>query len=191
MEKTKNKQQPKTFWQYLVDEYILFRRDFLYEPQVAPEIVAEKLDYQDYDNNSFWVKERRVQAHVVKVADEWHFELLAEQPVRNRRYAIDYVQQRYSLSARAEGKIYSDEDGKTLLEGTVVVGGWQFWASVLVFSLFIFFIFFQFFGSFFSWFGVIYLLAMVYAWFQMYQDRNHLVSLIEQAVASANERIYG
>lgn len=193
MEKAKRKGHPQSFWQYFVDEYILFRRDFSYTLEVSPEILAEKLDTLDYENPSFWVRERRIQARVIQSREQWHFEMIAEQPVQNRR---NLFSQRYTQSARAEGQIYRDDNGKTLLEGTVIVGGWQYWLGVIL-SAVVFFAFFSmrgfgdFSGGYFSWFGFIYIGVIAYSWFQSYQDRNHLVKLVEEAVESANERIYG
>jgi hypothetical protein len=130
MQKPKHKATQKNFLRYLVDEYILFRRDFLFLPQVSPEILAEKLDKLDYEKKSSQQRERRIQAHIVKAENQWHFEILAEQPVsgKNRNYTPN--NSGYNQTASATGSIYLDDDGKTLMEGTVVVAGEKFWLGL-------------------------------------------------------------
>src|SRR5688500_11231421 len=128
----KIKEKPKTFFRYFVDEYILFRRDFIYEPQLAPELVAEKLDKLDYEFKGSGQRERRIQAHVVKVDNQWHFEMTAEQPVSSKNRKNTPNNSGYRPTANAKGIIYTDDDGKTLTEGTVAVNGVQFWAGLLV-----------------------------------------------------------
>jgi hypothetical protein len=191
---TKQKTSSKTFFQTLVDEYILFRRDFTFLPQDSPEKLAQKLDKLDYEKKTIGgQRERRVQAHVVKVENQWHFEISAEQPVSQKNRKNTPNQSGYNPTASATGIIYLDDDGKTLMEGTVFVAGFKFWAG-LGFSLLVLILFttcaslLDSSANFF--FGVIpfFLVGMAFLWFQMYQDRNHLLKLIQEAVEAQNAK---
>jgi hypothetical protein len=188
---TKQKGQPKTFFQYLVDEYILFRRDFLFMPHDTPEILAKTLDNLDYEKKN-GQRERRIQAHIVKVENQWHFEIVAEQPVNQKNRENTPNQSGYNPTASATGIIYLDDDGKTLMEGTVAVAGFKFWAG-LGFSVLAIILFATCASVLDSsanvFFGVIpiFLIMMAFYWFQMYQDRNHLLKMIQNAVESAHE----
>jgi hypothetical protein len=191
MTKLKHKVSQKNLLQYLVDEYILFRRDFLFLPQDTPESLAEKLDKLDYENKDYGQRERRIQAHIVKVDNQWHFEITAEQPVngKNRKYTPN--NSGYSPSATATGIIYRDDDGKTLVEGTVTVAGWKFWLgfSLGLLGIILFTACAAMIDS--VWFyGIIpfFLVAIAFLWFQMYQDRNHLFKLIQETVEASYEQ---
>jgi hypothetical protein len=187
-----SKHQAKPFFQYLVDEYVLFRRDFLFIPQDTPEALAKKLDNLDYEKKN-GQRERRIQAHIVKVENQWHFEISAEQPVSQKNRKNTPNQSGYNPTASATGIIYLDDDGKTLMEGTLTVAGFKFWAGLglSLLGIFLFAACLGLMGEFSEvFYGIasFFVICMAFYWFQMYQDRNHLLKLIQETVESPYEQ---
>jgi hypothetical protein len=130
MAKSKRKVQQQNLLQYFLNEFIFFRRDFVFETQLSPEQAAENLQQLNFENQGCW-RSRRIIAEVNHEAEEITFELKTEQASRSS----------YSQSAKAEGIIYVDEQGTTLLEGTVTMGGLAYWLGlffVLVFIIYIY-----------------------------------------------------
>lgn len=176
----KPKRQPKNFFQYFVDEYILFRRDFYYVLEIAPERVVDSLcDLSNEDKTSlvYEPKNRLIVPDIVQTSNGWDFEIIAQQATNNG----------YNNSATAQGTINND-DSLTYLEGNITVKGWQFWGTAL--GLLVIGIIFVFIGMMMSYsfetmiFGIsfLYLAILGILWMQMYEDRNYLFALIEEAV---------
>jgi hypothetical protein len=181
MDKPKRKTKQQNFLNYLLNEFIFFRRDFTFVTHLSPEETAENLQHLTYEKKSFWWRQRRIKVETVANRNEISFEVKAEQPQKMR----------YAQSAKASGTIFADDDGATVIEGAVSMGGLQYWLGVVFVIGYLIFVYWSiqsspeqtppealimmpiFFGG-----------ILVFLWLRMYRDRNYLASIIEQSVSA-------
>ena len=174
MSKSKHKAQQQNFLQYFLNEFIFFRRDFSFVTHLSPEQAANNLRQLNFENQGCR-RSRRIIAEVTDGFSEYSFEVKTEQPSKNS----------YSQSAKATGTIFGDDDGMTIIEGTVTMGGLAYWIGVIFLMGFMVFISIQMSGS--STHAVlfptfIYGGLLVYMWVQMYRDRNYLTQIIDYVI---------
>jgi hypothetical protein len=185
---TKPKSAPKNFFQYFVDEYILFRRDFYFEIPAQPRFLADKLGSLGYESSSWW-RQRRIVSKVTKLEHGWDFAITTEQPFRSSRSGTRVGVDQYTQSAKATGKFYWDKS-LTICEGSIVMSHALIPALVIIAAL-IGISVFQYrldrpYGT--PTAQIVFLSAVfIFTWLSMYRDRNHLYKLIKKAVESTNE----
>lgn len=186
MSKTKRKAKQQNFLNYFLNEFVFFRRDFVFVTHLSLEETAENLRHLSYQKQGCWRK-RRIKAETFDNLSEISFEVKSEQPAKSG----------YSQSAKASGRIFSDDDGITVIEGSVTMGGLAYWLGVIFLIGYSFFMYWRidsmppevtpseglllipiFFGA-----------ALIYMWLRMYSDRNYLANIIEQAVSSEKVKI--
>jgi hypothetical protein len=174
----KSKRQPKNFFRYFLDEFILFRRDFYFEIDAEPEIVLEKLRALKYEKSG-WGSVKRIYQKISENSDGWHFVTTLE--VKNNKG--------YDYSNIAKGDVYT-QGQLTVLEGQLTMGsnGYMFIMSFIGLCLaMILIISFGIIGTKMIA-AIIGLIAFaLIAWIQGYSDRNHLYNLIQSVVESAHE----
>jgi hypothetical protein len=187
MHKNKHKQPPKNFFRYFVDEYILFRRDFVIETSASIENCANQLRQLSHEKQGCW-NSRRILVSVTNISSKRHFKISTKQPAKRI----------YMESASAEGSIERYIDATTFVSGTVLMSGWQYWAAIIgLGSLMVVTLVFGgaydvlrnnwviasvYFGS----FGVL----ISYSWLKMYTDRNYLVQQIQHAIQNAEREAH-
>jgi hypothetical protein len=184
MTKPKHKQPPKNFFRYFVDEYILFRRDFVIETPASVEDCAKALlalaetTPQDTKNRRLKASCRTARG----LSTSMYFKVIAEQQMRQKSI--------YEESSVAEGTIQSDGD-ITLIRGKVLMSGSEGWGVIVIFGfLLLTLIVFNIIGIH-KYQGEILIalvfsgLVSIFSWLQMYRDRNFLVGQIQQAIDNA------
>lgn len=187
MSKPKRKTQQQNALQYFLNEFIFFRRDFSFVTHLSVEETANNLQHLSYEKQGCW-RQRRIRANVYDGSGEISFEVKAEQPQKSR----------YAQSASATGTIFADDDGMTLVEGSVTMGGLSYWLGIVILMGFLLFVYWQmqsipeatpaeamvmlplFYGGF-----------IVFMWVRMYRDRNYLASIIERAVTYEKAKSWG
>jgi hypothetical protein len=174
----KAKRQPKNFFRYLLDEFILFRRDFYFELEIEPEIVVEKLRALKYEKQTGWGI-KRISHKITENSGSWHFVTTI----------IEKNNRGYDYSDIAKGDIYA-QGQLTVLEGQVTIGskGYIFLISFIGLCLALIFIRgFLMIGT--KGLTAIVGLAVVvvFSWIWGYIDRNNVYNLIKSAV----ESVYG
>jgi hypothetical protein len=182
MTKPKHKQPHKNFFRYFVDEYILFRRNFVIETPASVEDCANQLRQLSHEKQGCW-NSRRILVSVTNISSTRHFKISTEQPARRV----------YMESASAEGSIERYIDTTTFVGGTVLMSGWQYWAAIigLVSLMGVTLVF----GGAYDVLRVNWIIALVYfgsfgvlifySWLKMYVDRNYLVEQIQHAIQNA------
>jgi hypothetical protein len=179
MEKRKCKQE--NFFFYLVDEFILFRRDFCLEVDARPELVANSLQT---------LPPKPWEAHKTKIHTE--VDILLEKSIKFRIFVGDIDKPK----AVAVGTISPIEDGMSLIEGKATVGGLAAWALILP-MIVISIVSSAMRGTIptpspdtflqFVWTMIISPVVSIVLWFSMYFDRNYLLVLIQEVAELAEQ----
>lgn len=179
MTKTKRKAKQQNFLQYVLNEFVFFRRDFTFITHLSPEETARNLRQLSYEKQGCW-RQRRIIAETYTSRSQISFEVKSERP--NKR--------RYSQSAKATGTIFADDDGTTVVEGSVKMGGLAYWLGVLMLLGFMVFISTMTNSIDAPFLLTLYGAILIFIWVGMYLDRNYLVNIIEQAVGSEKAKTW-
>lgn len=174
MSKSKHKAKQQNFLQYFLNEFIFFRRDFSFVTHLSPEQAANNLRQLNFENQGCR-RSRRIIAEVTDGFSEYSFEVKTEQPSKNR----------YAQSAKATGTIFADDDGVTIIEGTVTMGGLAYWIGVIFLLAIMMFAYIQVNSTSSSpvvFPIIVYGAILFYLWIQMYRDRNYLIQIIDYAI---------
>lgn len=179
MSKLKRKAKQQNFWQNFLNEFILFRRDFVFETHLSPEEAAENLGLLVYKKQA-WGRGPQIKAETIDKLSEISFEVKSEHPSKGG----------YSQSAKATGTIFVDNDEITIIEGSVSMGGKDYWFGVLGLMGLMAYMYTTIGYLYWSLFLLaIYGGFLIFMWVQMYEDRNYLVNIIGNAVTSDKAKI--
>ena len=184
MDKPKHKTPPKNFFRYLLDEYILFRRDFVIETTASVEDCAKCLSDLSGTRLGWW-RSGRVRVFIKEISDVRHFDIYSERP---QRFG-------YTQSASAEGIIKQDDYGTTLVSGKVLMSGFIYWIGIIALGILLIIMIFilntndvqedwSSVGIGFAFYGTF----IIFNWLRMYLDRNSLLKKIQIAVSNAESR---
>ena len=181
MDKIKRKTPPQTFLHYLLDEYILFRRDFVIETAAsigACEKYMRELTYR----RTGWFFTPRVEVTLHEALGIRHFNIAIKQ--RQKRG--------YSQTANAEGILEYQDSETTLITGKVLMSGFSYWIAIvfLLAVLLIPIIHTNRDNQTVEWSTVGLYVVLVSAfiiilWLRMYLDRNYLLKQLQWAIYSA------
>jgi hypothetical protein len=120
MTKSKHKQPPKNFFRYFVDEYILFRRDFVIETTASVEVCIYQLVELSRE------KDEHSNSRTTAVS------IMPLSPTTSS-FKIHYAEPEdsYGQGISVEGSIERDDDGMTLITGRVLLFGWGYWLWIV------------------------------------------------------------
>jgi hypothetical protein len=177
MTKPKHKQPPKNFLRYFVDEYILFRRDFVIETSASIEDCAEHL-HKLNDNGHWFFGSRSIISSVSLnyVSAPRSFKICAE---RTTQKAIDMP------FASVEGTIERGTNNTT-----IVVAHASIPLLDIIMLTFIIFAILQLTISGLAWVVILYGCVVVLTRWRMYRDRNYLVQQIQHAIQNAEQEAH-
>jgi hypothetical protein len=181
MDKIKPKTAPQTFLHYLLDEYILFRRDFVIETPATIGAIERRLRELNYQRPAWFFTPR---------VDVTLHEALG---IRHYNIAIHQRQKRgHSKTASAEGILEYQDIETTRITGKVLMAGFSNWMAIvfLLAVLLIPIIHFNQDNRTLEWSTVALYIALLSAffiilWARMYMDCNYLLKQLQWAVYSA------
>lgn len=178
MTKPKNKTQ-RNFFQYFVDEFILFRRDFRIESNLTTKacakVIQQNLSHKELPARS--PHKPIVKASISEKGETYKFIMWLKQ-----RQQYNYLE-----NASAKGVIHNTTGQQTIIEGTAQMTGWMAWVFILLFIGIAFTIPMSV-NSSSDWFINLFVVFLGLGfWWSMYQDRNQLITLIMDAIQLAEE----
>ena len=178
MDKLKHKTPPKSFLRYLLDEYILFRRDFVIETPASVEDCVQSLkDLQNHKHG--FLRSRTFNVTLSNSDDIPHFVMLVIHSHDSGRMG----ELRGDESARAEGAISLTPDGLTVIAGTVVMSGWMYW--IVITAALVFLVYSLLAGNVFPIYSLMALTMIIILWITMYSHSRYLLQQIEKAINNA------
>jgi hypothetical protein len=184
---TKPKQPPKNFFLYFVDEYILFRRDFVIDTTASVEECVHQLSQLSYEKRGC-LSRQRISVYLTHsdMSAIRYFVIKAEEGTKAGK----------NQTARVEGGIQQVGDDITFITGKVLMPPWESLKLIGIFGVLLLL-----FGiivragmlnspltpdTLKGWFmsGVV-SLVMIYDWLSMYKDRNYLMNRVQYAISIA------
>lgn len=181
MDKVKRKTPPQTFFHYLLDEYVLFRRDFVIETPATIGAIEKRMRELTYQRPG-WFFTPRVEVYLHEALGIRHFNIAIKQ--RQKRG--------HSQTANAEGILEYQDSETTRITGKVLMSGLSYWVAIvfLLAVMLIPIIHFNQENQTVEWTSVgaytaLLTIFVVILWLRMYLDRNYLLKQLQWAVYSA------